>query len=83
MPAKTRMPLPSPLITASADILSGTPVFTGTRVPVKTLFDYIEAGDAIREFLVDFPNVSQDHAIAVLNMARDAAIDAALRTAAE
>ncbi len=83
MPARIKMPVPSPLITASADVLSGTPVFTGTRVPVKTLFDYIEAGDAISEFLVDFPNVSHDHAVAVLNMARDAAINAALRTAAE
>ena len=72
MPAKTKVALPSPLITASADVLSGTPVFTGTRVPVKTLFDYIESGDPIGEFLVDFPNVSHDHAVAVLNMARDA-----------
>jgi uncharacterized protein (DUF433 family) len=75
--------LPDPLITASPDTLSGAPVFSGTRVPVKTLFDYIEAGDAIADFLADFPNVTRDHAIAVLEMAQRAAIDVACRAAAE
>jgi uncharacterized protein (DUF433 family) len=74
---------PDPLITISPDTLSGAPVFSGTRVPVKTLFDYIEAGDPISDFLVDFPNVSREHAIAVLEMAQRAAIDAAYRAAAE
>lgn len=53
----------------SPDILSGTPVFTGTRVPVKTLLDYLEAGDPLDEFLDDFPTVSREQAIAFLHLA--------------
>jgi uncharacterized protein (DUF433 family) len=68
------MPPPDPLIIVSPDTLSGTPVFAGTRVPVKTLFDYIEAGDPLADFLADFPNVTHEHAIAVLEMAQRAAI---------
>ncbi len=47
-------------------ILGGTPVFVGTRVPVKTLYDYLEAGDSLDEFLNDFPGVSREQAIAAL-----------------
>ena len=54
------------LINCSDDILGGTPVFAGTRVPVQTLFDYLEAGDGLDEFLDDFPAVSSEHAINVL-----------------
>jgi len=61
------MPLPEPLISASPDTLSGALVFNGTRVPVKTLFDYLESGDPITEFLADFPNVTREHAVAVLH----------------
>ena len=43
------------------EILGGTPVFVGTRVPVKTLFDYLEAGDSLGEFLEDFPSVTREH----------------------
>ncbi len=50
----------SPLITQSNDILSGTPVFYGTRVPVKNLSDYLSAGETIDEFLDDFPTVSRE-----------------------
>lgn len=46
-------------IHSDPDILGGTPVFVGTRVPVKNLFDYLEAGDSIDEFLDDFPSVTQ------------------------
>ncbi len=77
------MPAPDPLISASPDTLSGTPVFSGTRVPVKTLFDYLEAGDPLTDFLGDFPNVSREHAIAVLEMAQHAAVDLACSAAAE
>jgi uncharacterized protein (DUF433 family) len=56
-------------ITVSPEILSGTPVFTGTRVPVKNLFDYIETGSNIDEFLDDFPTVSREIAVAVLQEA--------------
>ena len=60
------------LITVDPEIHSGTPVFAGTRVPVKTLFDHIEAGDSLEVFLDDFPSVSRDLAIAVLEEARAA-----------
>ena len=66
------MSVPDPLITISSDRLSGTPVFAGTRVPVQTLVDYLEAGDALDDFLADFPSVSHEHAIAVLELAKSA-----------
>lgn len=66
------MLVPHPLITTSPDRLSGAPVFAGTRVPVQTLIDYLEAGDPLDEFLQDFPSVSRDHAIAVLELAKAA-----------
>ena len=64
--------VPDPLITRSPDRLSGTPVFAGTRVPAQTLIDYLEAGDALQDFLEDFPSVSHEHAIAVLELAKTA-----------
>lgn len=63
------MPTPDPLITTSPQRLGGTPVFAGTRVPVKSLFDYLQAGDSLDDFLAQFPDVSRDHAIAVLQLA--------------
>ena len=54
------------------EILSGTPVFTGTRVPVQHLLDYIEGGDTLDDFLEGFPTVSREQAIAFLEMAKDA-----------
>jgi len=54
------------------EIMSGELVFVGTRVPVYNLFDYLEAGDSLEEFLDAFPSVSREQAIAVLAMARDA-----------
>jgi uncharacterized protein (DUF433 family) len=66
------MPVPSPLITRSPDRLSGAAVFAGTRVPVQTLIDYIEGGDSLDAFLDDFPSVSREHAVAVLELARQA-----------
>ena len=71
------MPLPEPLITVSPDFLSGAPIFTGTRVPVQNLFDYLEGGEPLEEFLQDFPNVSREHAIAVLEQAKAALLAAA------
>ena len=53
------------------EILGGTPVFVGTRVPAKTLFDYLEAGDPLDEFLADFPSVSREQAVAALELARE------------
>lgn len=57
-------------ISIDPEIMSGTPVFAGTRVPVQTLFDYIEAGEVLSEFLDDFPSVTREAAIAVLEMAK-------------
>ncbi len=51
------------------DILGGQPVFTGTRVPVESLFDHLEAGVSLEEFLDDFPTVAKEQAIALLEMA--------------
>lgn len=68
------MSITEPLITTSPDRLGGTPVFAGTRVPVQTLVDYLEAGDSLDDFLADFPSVSREHAIAVLELAKSALI---------
>lgn len=50
------------------DILGGTPVFIGTRVPMKTLFDYLEAGDSVDEFLDHFPSVRREQAISAIEL---------------
>jgi uncharacterized protein (DUF433 family) len=57
------------LITISPDIQSGAAVFSGTRVPVKNLFDYLRGGDTIDEFLVDFPSVDRLQIVALLDHA--------------
>ena len=57
-------------IVRNPDILSGTPVFAHTRVPVRILLEYLEAGDRLGDFLQDFPSVSRDQAVAVLERAR-------------
>jgi uncharacterized protein (DUF433 family) len=56
------------LITRSKEIMGGTPVFTGTRVPVRALIDYLEAGRPLAEFLDDFPSVNRSQAIGVLEL---------------
>ena len=61
-------------------ILGGTPVFVGTRVPAKSLFDYLEAGDTLDEFLRQFPSVKREQAIAAIELARDTVL-ARARTA--
>ena len=67
-------PMKAQLITIDPEIQSGTPVFAGTRVPVKTLFDHLEAGDSLQVFLDDFPSVSRELVVAVLEEARAALI---------
>ncbi|MBE9000119.1 MULTISPECIES: DUF433 domain-containing protein [unclassified Nostoc] len=57
----------SRLVHSDPDILGGTPVFVGTRVPIKTLLDYLEAGDSLDEFLDHFPSVSREQASASYN----------------
>jgi uncharacterized protein (DUF433 family) len=63
-----------PVITSSPDILGGTPVFAGTRVPVRTLFEYLEAGDSLDDFLRDFPTVTRSQAQEVLERSKEALI---------
>jgi uncharacterized protein (DUF433 family) len=62
---------PSTVVHSDPDILGGTPVFVGTRVPVKSLYDYLEAGDSLDEFLESFPSVSRAQAVAALELARE------------
>ena len=64
------MPTKPAVVHSDPDILGGTPVFVGTRVPVKSLYDYLEAGDSLDEFLDSFPSVTRDQAIAALELAR-------------
>ena len=59
---------------SSREVLGGIPVFKGTRVPVKTLIDYLQGGDTLDEFLRDFPTVKRDQARQALNVAKDALI---------
>jgi len=59
------------VITCSKEILGGAPVFKGTRVPVKTLIDYLQGGDRLGDFLEDFPTVSKDQALQVIDVAND------------
>ena len=66
------MPNPAPAIHSDPDILGGTPVFIGTRVPFQTLIDYLKAGDRLAEFLDNFPTVTREQAVAALEQARDA-----------
>ena len=62
---------PKLVVNRDPDILSGTPVFLGTRVPVKILFDYLEAGDSLDVFLDEYPSVTREQAISALKLARD------------
>jgi uncharacterized protein (DUF433 family) len=72
----------TPLIQRSENILGGTPVFAGTRVPVKTLLDYLEGGETLDEFLDDFPAVSKDQAINVLEKMKEALLTQEYESAA-
>ena len=60
------------VIHSDPDILGGTPVFVGTRVPVQNLIDCLEAGDSLEEFLDSFPTVTREQAVAALEIAREA-----------
>jgi len=62
------------IIQKSKDILGGTPVFYGTRVPVGTLIDYLEAGDRIDDFLKDYPSVSRKQALQALELLKAKAL---------
>jgi len=64
-----------PVVSRSPDVMGGAVVFSGTRVPVQTLLDYLEAGDSIDEFLAGFPAVTREHAIAFLEQAKDRLVE--------
>ena len=66
-----------PVIHSDPEILGGTPVFVGTRVPAQALIDYLEGGHPLDEFLEDFPSVSRAQAIAALEVAREALLGTA------
>lgn len=61
----------STIIHSNPKILGGTPVFAGTRVPAQSLFDYLEGGETLDEFLRQFPSVKREQALAALEIARD------------
>jgi len=65
------MPNTSLIVHSDPEILGGKPVFVGTRVPVKSLYDHLEAGDSLDEFLDSFPSVSREQAVAALELARE------------
>jgi uncharacterized protein (DUF433 family) len=62
------------VIHSDPGILSGTPVFVGTRVPVKSLFDYLEGGETLDEFLRQFPSVHREQAVAAIELARESVL---------
>jgi uncharacterized protein (DUF433 family) len=65
------MPSKPAVVHSDPEILGGTPVFVGTRVPLKNLYDYLEAGDPLDDFLNDFPSVTREQAVAALELARE------------
>jgi len=67
-----------PLVTCSSDVMGGTPVFAGTRVPVQTLLDYLEGGEAIDDFLEGFPTVNREQVVAFLEEAKALMVASAL-----
>lgn len=69
--------LPDPLVSSRPDWMSGTPCFHGTRVPVKSIFDYLAKGHSLNYFLEQFPSVDREHAIAVLAQASGQVLSAA------
>lgn len=71
------MPSKPTVVHSRPGILSGTPVFVGTRVPVQSLFDYLEGGETLDEFLRQFPSVTRDHALAALEQAKESVLTSA------
>jgi uncharacterized protein (DUF433 family) len=65
------MTLTARVVHSDPDILGGTPVFVGTRVPMRTLLDYLKAGDSLEVFLDHFPSVSREQTIAALELAKE------------
>ena len=70
------MPQSQSVIHIDPEVLGGTPVFRGTRVPIQSLFDYLEGGDSLPVFLEQFPTVARTQALALLEEARSAVLNA-------
>jgi uncharacterized protein (DUF433 family) len=73
----TKDPTMRSVVTRNPEIMGGTPVFRGTRVPVQTLLDYLKAGESIDDFLEGFPSLTRNDVIAFLEEAKDRVIEAA------
>ena len=71
MPFRYHASMKEPIITASSDVMGGTPVFAKTRVPVQTLLDYLKAGESIDDFLEGFPTVTKEQVVAFLEEAEE------------
>ena len=69
------------VVKVDPEIMSGTPCFAGTRVPARTLFDYLEGGDPLDDFLEDFPTVSREQAIACLEESAEVVLGKTLQAA--
>lgn len=74
--------LESRFITRNKELLGGIPVFSGTRVPVKTFFDYLQGGHSLEEFLDDFPTVKRDQAEGVLELVKQWLVDKSFESVA-
>lgn len=66
------MSAPHVYVHSDPELMGGTPVFVGTRVPVQSLFDYLEAGDSVEDFLEAFPTVTREQVVGALEIAREA-----------
>jgi uncharacterized protein (DUF433 family) len=71
------MPDSKELVESRKDVLAGTPVFKGTRVPIQALFDYLQAGEGIDEFLKDFPTVERSNVVRLLELSKEALVGGA------
>ncbi len=70
------------IVSVRPEVMHGTPVFAGTRVPIQALLDYLEAGESLNEFLEDFPSVSREQAVKFIDLAgRHAVADVVARSA--
>jgi uncharacterized protein (DUF433 family) len=64
-----------PIVSCDPEVMGGTPVFYGTRVPIQTLLDYLEGGESIDDFLIGFPSVSREQVISFLEEAKDRLVE--------
>ncbi len=69
------MAMKQPVVSRNPEVMGGTPVFCGTRVPVQTLLDYLEAGESIDDFLAGFPSVTRQQVIGFLEQAKDRLVE--------